>query len=99
MDTKILRQGTTTNIILDGRLDTLSADDFEKAVAPIIDGTMQDVVIDCSALSYISSSGLRSFLLLKKTADSKGGKLTLKNLTPEVKTVFDMTGFTTIFGL
>jgi anti-anti-sigma factor len=99
MNTKISQQGITAVVVPEGRFDTLSATDFEKAIAPIMDSDMQDVVVDCNALSYISSSGLRSFLLLKKTADGKGGKLTFKNLTPEVKTVFDMTGFTTIFGL
>jgi anti-sigma B factor antagonist/stage II sporulation protein AA (anti-sigma F factor antagonist) len=58
---------------------------------------MKETVIDCAELDYISSSGLRQFLTLQKTASAKQGKLVLKNMKPEIKEIFEMTGFTALF--
>ncbi|MDR1973089.1 MAG: STAS domain-containing protein [Bacteroidales bacterium] len=99
METKITTENEKISIKVSGRLDTLSAAEFEKEIAPVMENDIKEVEIDMSELNYISSSGLRSFLIIKKQTGKNGGKLTLKNLTHEVKTVFDMTGFTSIFGL
>ncbi len=96
MEIKI-SQGPQTVIAVSGRLDTVNAPDFEKAVAPVIASDMKDVVLDCTALDYISSSGLRLFLSLQKAANSKQGQLTLQGMKPEIKEVFDMTGFSAMF--
>ena len=89
--------GTQTIIAVKGRLDTINAPDFEKAITPVIAGEMADVVVDCRELDYISSSGLRQFLVLQKTANTKQGKLTLMGMKDEIKEIFDMTGFTALF--
>jgi len=98
METYISNNETQTVISIKGRLDTVNVSDFEKAIAQIISGEMKDVVVDCSALDYISSSGLRIFLTLQKTANAKQGKLTIKDMKPEIKEIFDMTGFTALFS-
>lgn len=92
-----ITNGEQTTVIVDGRLDTVNSPGFEKEIAPVLSGDMQCVAIDCSGLSYISSSGLRLFLMLQKTANAKGGKLTLKGMRPEIREIFDMTGFTALF--
>ena len=58
----------------------------------------QFVILDCTEMNYISSSGLRVFLSMHKEVTSKNGKLIIKNLQPLVKHVFDMTGFSQIFN-
>ncbi len=88
---------TGNNIVVSGRIDTVSSPEFEKAIAPVIDGDMLGVVVDCADLSYVSSSGLRLFLSLQKAANAKGGSLVLKSMKPEIKEIFDMTGFTALF--
>jgi len=92
-----ITDGAQTVIVITGRLDTVNASDFEKAVAPVIAGDMKDVVLDCAALDYISSSGLRSLLTMQKATNAKQGKLSLKNMKPDIKDIFDMTGFSTMF--
>jgi len=92
-----INYGIQTVISISGRLDTVNVSEFEKAIAPVINGDMKDVVIDCSALDYISSSGLRNFLILQKSSTAKQGKLTLKGMKPVIKEVFDMTGFSALF--
>jgi anti-anti-sigma factor len=92
-----ITNGQHTTIAVKGRLDTVNAPEFEKAIAPIIAGNMKVTILDCTSLNYISSSGLRLFLTMQKTANSKKGKLVLKGMKNEIKEIFDMTGFSTIF--
>ena len=93
-----INNGTQTVISINGRLDAVNVSEFEKAIAPVMDGDMRDVAVDCSALDYISSSGLRNFLILQKASNAKQGKLTLKGMKPVIKEVFDMTGFSALFS-
>ena len=92
-----ITDGVPTVVTITGRLDTVSSPDFEKAIAHVIAGDMKDIIIDCSLLDYISSSGLRIFLTMQKTANSKKGRLVLKDMKPEIKEIFDMTGFSALF--
>lgn len=83
---------------LAGRLDTITAKDFSQTVEQFLpDGG--DLHIDCSGLEYVSSAGLRVLLMVQKTLMAKGGKLILAGLKPEVRSVFDMTGFSNILTL
>lgn len=99
MTTKIEKENTKAVILLDGRLDTPSAATVEKEVQAVMDGTISETLVDCTNLSYISSSGLRILITLNKHFMKMGGKLTLKGLLPEIKEVFDMTGFSSIFDI
>jgi len=84
---------------LAGSLDTLSASVFEEhrtALEAVADKT---IVLDCGELTYISSSGLRQFLILRKAVEAKGGSLTLRNLNEDIMNVFAMTGFNRLFKI
>lgn len=99
METKVAKNGTQTWVSIDGRMDTLNSKDFEKDVQPLLSEENPDIVVDCTKLQYISSSGLRVFMSLLKSVNSHKGKLVLKNMTAEVKEVFDMIGFSAIFDI
>lgn len=100
MTTQINKSEDRTTIVLSGRLDTPSTPDVEAAIMPLIeDATVKKVYIDCSELTYISSSGLRIFITLQKHFMKTGGSLVLAHLTAPVQAVFDMTGFTDIFHI
>ena len=92
-----ITDGFHTVITLAGRLDTVNASDFEKALVPVLAGNMKEVTLDCTHLDYISSSGLRHFLTLQKAANAKKGKLTVRGMKPQIKEIFDMTGFSALF--
>jgi anti-sigma B factor antagonist/stage II sporulation protein AA (anti-sigma F factor antagonist) len=92
-----ITNGLQTVITIKGRLDTVNAPTFENAIAPVITGEKKEIVLDCTALDYISSSGLRLFLTLQKHTNTKQGQLTLKGMKDEIKEIFDMTGFSAIF--
>lgn len=85
--------------VLEGELDTAAAVETEKEFKPLEESKDKDIVIDCSGLQYISSSGLRLFLSLLKNTKANGNQLTLKNLNENIKKVFSMTGFTSLFNI
>ena len=95
----IITEGAETLIQIKGRLDTNSSPQFEKAMAPILQGPPKQVRVDCSQLSHISSSGLRMFLMLQKNISQKKGSLRLCGLNDSIKEVFAITGFAAIFTI
>jgi anti-sigma B factor antagonist len=56
-----------------------------------------DIVLDCTKLDYISSSGLRLFLSLLKAAKPKGSHVFITGMNDNLRQVFAMTGFTNLF--
>ena len=99
MDIKITQQENKTIVVLNGRIDTSNADQFQQDVAPLMEGENPDIDIDCTDLSYTSSQGLRIFLMLQKSVMARGGKMVLRNMNPQVKEVFDITGFSNIITI
>lgn len=85
--------------ILEGRLDTVASEQTAKDLAPLSDCTGHDIIIDCTDLEYISSSGLRILLNIRKNAAAVGSKVTIKNLNEEIQKVFLMTGFSNLFDI
>jgi anti-anti-sigma factor len=84
---------------LAGRLDALSAKVLEEKVLAVIDGGESRFVIDLSRLDYVSSAGLRVFLLASKRLNPSGGKIALCSLQEPVKQVFDIVGFYSILSI
>ncbi len=99
MDVTIKKEGTKTFLTLSGRIDSTNADQFQKDIAPLLEESELDVEIDCTNMDYTSSQGLRIFLILQKTVSSKSGKMLMKNMKPQVKEVFDITGFSNIIKI
>jgi anti-sigma B factor antagonist len=82
---------------LTGSLDTAAAAETEKAMSPLNEVEGKDIIIDCSALEYISSAGLRIFLGILQNTEEKGGHVYIKGINDSVRTVFTITGFSNIF--
>ena len=94
---EIIINGTTASLI--GRLDTPASPDALKELAPLFEQADKEIVLDCKQLSYISSSGLRIFLMLRKEAAAKGGKVIVRSINEDIRKVFMMTGFLNQFEL
>ena len=84
---------------LSGELDTAAAPETEKALQPLLETQGKDIVIDCTELEYIASSGLRILLGILKKAKEVGSRVVLKNVNDVIKDVLDLTGFISIFEL
>lgn len=97
MNVNIETNDNCFQITLDGKLDTTNVAEFEAQIKSVFEGDLPNITILCDKLTYISSIGLRIFLMLQKSVSARNGKLTIKNLLPEIKDIFDMTGFSSIF--
>ena len=80
-----------------GELDTAAAAETEKALSPLLNSDGKDIIIDCTGLEYIASSGLRLLLSVLKKAQEVGSHVVVKNVNDVVKDVLDLTGFVSIF--
>ena len=78
---------------LSGDLDNAASSQAGRGLEPVFERTDCDIVIDCTEQKYISSSGLRIILNVFKHTHSNGHKAILKNLTDDVKEIFDLSGF------
>ncbi len=99
MEVNIENTGNKTFVVLNGRLDTTTADKFMQDITPLMQGDNPDIEMDCTGLEYTSSQGLRMFLVLQKSVTARKGNLVLKNMKPNVKEVFDITGFSNIIKI
>ncbi|MBQ6437314.1 MAG: STAS domain-containing protein [Bacteroidales bacterium] len=99
MEISIKKQENEVLVHLAGRLDTPAAQDIAKDVETLAQLADCTIVMDCKELTYISSSGLRIFLTLRKAAAEKGGKVIVRNITDAIRSVFMMTGFLNLFEI
>lgn len=86
-------------MIFEGRLDTPSAVQVGREIRQLYDCEGHDIILDCNALEYITSSGMRLFLELLKVAKSKGSKVTITGLNNDIYDVFEEVGFINLFDI
>lgn len=80
----------------EGRVDGTNAREFEKALLAAIGEDDRLLIIDLQELIYISSAGLRVFLMVAKELQRRGGKLVVCTLTETINEVFEISGFSKI---
>ncbi len=85
------RFGEDTLVKVSGRIDTISAPDFEKAVDEVLEEA-NSLIFDLAGVEYISSAGLRVILKAQKVMGNKG-KMKIINVPEAVREIFDITGF------
>jgi anti-sigma B factor antagonist len=99
MKTEFREEGQNYVMTLEGRLDTLSSLQVGRDMRVLYDCEGHDIILDCTNLEYITSSGMRLFLDLLKVARSKGSKCTLVGLNKEIYEVLDEVGFINLFEI
>jgi anti-sigma B factor antagonist len=82
-----------------GRLDTPAAVKAQQEITPLLENADKEIILDCQDLEYISSSGLRLFLTIRKETAAKGGKVIIEHINDDIKKVFMMTGFFNLFDI
>ena len=78
-------------------MDTAAATQAEEVLKPLYQSDGKDVLIDCTHLEYIASSGLRILLSILKGAKAGGSRVVLKGVNDDIKSVFKLTGFINLF--
>jgi len=97
MKTEIVANGNQVIAKFIGRLDTPAAVQTAEEVKPLLEAENKEIILECSELEYISSSGLRIFLSIRKEASAHGSKVIVRNINADIRQVFMMTGFVSLF--
>ena len=99
MKTTIVENGNQWIASFAGRLDTAAAVQTAEDVKPLMELTNKEIILDCAELEYISSSGLRIFLGIRKEAAAHGCKVIVRSINADIRQVFMMTGFISLFEI
>ncbi|MDP2342355.1 MAG: STAS domain-containing protein [Deltaproteobacteria bacterium] len=89
--------GGVVVVALIGSLDTQTSAAAMERLHALVGPSGTRMLLDCSALAYVSSAGLRVFLTTTKKLTAAGGALRMCGLNETVKEVFEISGFHTIF--
>lgn len=91
------QDGTTLTVALEGRLDTVTSPHLEGELRTAVNG-VTELIFDLTGLEYISSAGMRVLLSAQKVM-SRQGKMTIRNIKPEIMEIFEVTGFVDILNI
>lgn len=97
MNTIIQEQDGNMLVFFEGRLDTVAAAETAEACKPLFDCKDQDIIIDCTKLEFISSSGLRVLIDVLKFTKPRGCQVFLRGVSDDIHEVLEMTGFIKFF--
>ena len=89
--------GNEMELVLSGRLDTITAPQLEAELKKNIDG-ITSLLFDFSELEYLSSAGLRVLLAAQKIMN-KQGSMVIKNVNDTIMEIFEVTGFVDILTI
>jgi anti-sigma B factor antagonist len=100
MDITEETRGGVTIVKPIGRIDSATSAEFEtRLVEAVVGRGKASVVVDMTALTYISSAGLRALLVAAKKAKPTGSRVVLAAMAPTIREVFDMSGFSALFEI
>lgn len=97
MKTTITEESGKVLVAISGELSANECDDLKRDLAPLCERKGLNIEMDLSELEYVCSRGLRVFLALAQAQEADGGSVKVTAITPVVREVFDLTGFTKIF--
>ena len=92
MNIKLINRGQEGELVLEGRLDTLTAPEAEEVFNQMAE-RFKKIVLNMAGVEYVSSAGLRTLKRLHMARKKKNGRLVLTNVRKMVTEVFAMTGF------
>jgi len=79
-------------LALAGNLDNSTVATFEAQLLPVLAGQPQQLILDLAALQFLTSAGIRLFLIAAKQQKRHGGRVAFVNLQPQIKEVFKIMG-------
>ena len=86
-------------IYLNGYIDTYNSSFFQKQITKVIEAGYINLIFNCSALNYVSSTGIGSFTVFLKIVKPKNGDVVLLEIQPKVYEVFQLLGFSQFFNI
>jgi anti-anti-sigma factor len=88
-----------TIVEIAGRMDAVTTGEIESCLIELVERGETKLLFNLGALEYVSSAGLRTFLVTAKRLKAQGGEMGFANLGGHVKQVFDMSGFCATFRI
>ena len=82
-----------------GRIDSSTASELEQRLLGHVEAGESRIIVDFSAIDYVSSAGLRVLLLVQKQLRPAKGSIVICGLNDHVRQVFEITGFVKIFPI
>lgn len=98
MDIAVRSQDGVAVVAPSGVIDTRGSLAFERKLMEVLAGNTRRIVIDLQKVDLITSAGIRVLVMMGKRLGNDGS-LVLSGLSPQVKSVFDIAGLTTYFGI
>jgi len=99
MEIKYIIKDSLVDVKLQGELDTPATIEIQEEIDKLIEHSSKELIIDCSELNYIASSGLRQFILIHKKCKAEGGKMILTGVSPDIMEIFAVTHFDKVFDI
>lgn len=90
MNITVKKEENVCTLIIEGRIDTLTAPELDKVFQENAD-VSDKMIFDMTEVDYISSAGIRTLVSAHRKMSGKGG-LVLKNLSSSVFSILQMTG-------
>lgn len=84
----------------EGRIDHANSEEFRQALGPFVErcsANAEHLVLDLAGVDYISSAGLRCFMIAEKQAKAQGGTIVVAGMQPVVNEIFEISRFTLVF--
>ena len=99
MEITLGMSGEIPVFFLSGRLDAISSPLLEERLKPLLEDAVgsRHLILEGSSLSYVSSAGLRVFLMAQRQLAARGGGLAFAGLTPQVLDLFQLAGLQDLF--
>ena len=87
---KLVSTERELTVALTGEIDSASSEDFYAEVSAMYQNDKKDVVFDCTALEFIDSTTLGTFVKIFKNLKADGNRLILKNMRPRIRKLFEI---------
>ncbi len=97
MDIEVRTEGNIAVAVISGEIDSKTAPQAEEKLLPVT-GEHNKLILDMTKVTFLSSAGLRTLLLLYRQTTAKNGKIVLVGLSDEIKDTMSMTGFMKFFA-
>jgi len=90
---------SNVTVKISGEFSSTSVDSFNEGIADVMNNAGREITLDLSDMTFVSSAGLRVFLLLSKRAGAAGGSINIVGILPEILEVIHLTGFDEMFNI
>ena len=99
MEIETRHENEAVVVTVTGRVDAVTSPELEDSLSDLVESDAKVIILGLDELEYISSAGLRVILATAKKLKAKQGDVVLAGLQGDVKNVFDISGFTSIFRI